>query len=184
MGDYSLTGSHERTKSNANGRARKLSGLRCDFPVAPYSRRNITRTASARAAQHFSPESSYVPTRQPEPPSALPRLHHDARGSSSERRATQVGWAHVHVPVIRTRSPRARLFRRRDLSGSPEPGLSRDARGRGGRGACGSSCSLHHGTLARHLVLTSSQQYLTPASGPTYKVAPTHRALNTHKTHP
>ncbi len=101
--------------------------------------------------------------------------------------ARQVGCRRVgmtHVPVIRTRSTRARLFRRRDLSGSPKPGLSRDARGRGGRGACGSSCSSSRYTLAHHLVLTSSQQYLTPASGPTYMVAPTHRALNTHRTHP
>ena len=164
MEDYSLTVcTNARNQTRLRARTRKLSGLRCDFPVAPYSRRNITRTASARAAQHFSPESSYVPTRQPEPPSALPRLHHDARGSSSERRATQVGWAHVHVPVIRTRSaPRARLFRRRDLSGSPEPGLSRDARGRGGRGACGSSCSSSRYTCSspRLLTMTSSQQYL------------------------
>jgi hypothetical protein len=170
-------------------RARKICGATlCDPSLAP-------RTAPLRLSPRRVLAPYYAHGCSPAPlpeSSTCDQTTRAALGSTSAppRRvapplnvARQVG-CRGHVPVIRTRSTRARLFRRRDLSGSPKPGLSRDARGRGGRGACGSSCSSSRYTLAHHLVLTSSQQYLTPASGPTYKVAPTHRALNTHRTHP
>ena len=175
---------HERTKSRREFAARKLSGLRCDYGATSRSRRTravLRARPSARAAQHLSPESSTCrPDNQSRPRLYLGSTTTRVAPHLNVRRATQVGWAHVTcptVPVIRTRSaPRGSSISQagpeREPGAGTKPGRSRSRGAWRMRLLVLFTITVQHGT------------YLTPASGPTYKVAPTHRALNTHRTHP
>ena len=140
LGDHSLT-MHARTKSNAissRNVLRILPAVRLCTLARARRTRAVLRARLHGAAQHLSPESSTCgqTTRAALGSTSTPprRVAHPPL-SVARARARQVGWAFARSSFHTPRSPRARLFRRRDLSGSPEPGLSRDARGRGGRGA-------------------------------------------------
>ena len=150
LGDHSLT-MHARTKSNAissRNVLRILPAVRLCTLARARRTRAVLRARLHGAAQHLSPESSTcdqttraalgstsAPPRRVAPPLSVARA-----------RARQVGWAcagHPHPIAPRSSQPSTSISQAgpEREAGAAEPGLSRDARGRGGRGACGSSCS-------------------------------------------